>query len=72
MDMNIIQTSITESTFSDLYSFVEEMTPDLEMCLYFCESQGITITDEVFTVIEDLLDNNWSPLTNTNYHDQLH
>ena len=72
MDMNNIQTTITESTFSDLYSFVEEMTPDLEMCLDFCESQGITITDEVFTVIEDLLDNNWSPLIDINYHDQLH
>ena len=72
MDMNNIQTTITESVFSDLYSFVEEMTPDLEMCLDFCESQGITITDEVFTVIEDLLDNNWSPLIDINYHDQLH
>ena len=69
---NTSTTMTTESVFSDLYSFVEEMTPDLEMCLDFCESQGITITDEVFTVIEDLLDNNWSPLTNTNYHDQLH
>lgn len=72
MDMNNTQTTITESTFSDLYSFVEEMTPDLEMCLDFCESQGITITDDVFTLIEDLLDNNWSPLIDTNYNDQLH
>jgi hypothetical protein len=75
MDMNNTQTTITESVFSDLYSFVEEMTPDLEMCLDFCESQGITITDEVFTVIEDLLwnqENNWSPLIDINYHDQLH
>ena len=46
---------ITESVFSDLYSFVEEMTPDLEMCLDFCEAQGITITDDVCTVIGDLL-----------------
>ena len=56
--MNNTQTILTESVFSDLYSFVLEMTPDLEMCLDYCESQGITITDDVFTVIEDLLENN--------------
>ena len=52
---NTSTTMTTESVFSDLYSFVEEMTPDLEMCLDFCEAQGITITDDVYTVIGDLL-----------------
>jgi hypothetical protein len=42
------------------------------MCLDYCESQGITITDDVFTVIEDLLENNWSPLIDITYHDQLY
>ena len=45
----------TESIFSELYSFVEEMTPDLEMCLDYCEAQGIEINDDVYTVIEDLI-----------------
>ena len=53
MDTNQIQ--MTESVFSDLYNFVEDMNPDQEMCLDFCESQGITITDVVFIVIGDLL-----------------
>ena len=53
MDTN--QTQMTESVFSDLYNFVEDMNPDQEMCLDFCESQGITITDVVFIVIGDLL-----------------
>ena len=55
-------TQMTESIFNTLYSFVEDMNPDQEMCLDFCESQGITITDDVFTVISDLLwnkENNW-------------
>lgn len=54
--------AITESTFTALYDFVEEMNPSQEMCLDFCEAQGITITDDVFTVIGDLLwnkENNW-------------
>ena len=61
MDTN--QTQMTESVFSDLYNFVEDMNPDQEMCLDFCESQGITITDVVFIVIGDLLLNkeyNWN------------
>ena len=53
MDTN--QTQMTESVFSDLYNFVEDMNPDQEMCLDFCESQGITITDVVLIVIGDLL-----------------
>ncbi len=46
---------MTETLFSNLYNFVEDMNPDQEMCLDFCESQGITITDDVCTVIGDLL-----------------
>ena len=46
---------MTQTLFSNLYNFVEDMNPDQEMCLDFCESQGITITDDVFTTIDDLL-----------------
>ena len=52
MNMN---TQTTMNIFETLYDFVEEMNPDTEMCLDFCESQGITITDDVFTIICDLL-----------------
>ena len=45
----------SQTVFETLYDFVEEMQPDFEMCLDFCESQGITITDDVCTVIGDLL-----------------
>jgi len=50
-----MSSTVTESVFSTLYNFVEDMNPDQEMCLDYCESQGITITDDVFTVIGDLL-----------------
>ena len=50
-----MNSTVTESVFSDLYDFVEVMNPDQEMCLDFCESQGITITEDVLTVIGDLL-----------------
>lgn len=46
---------MSETTFNNLYDFVNDMTPDLEMCLDFCESQGIKITDDVLTVIDDLI-----------------
>ena len=52
MNMN---TQTTMNIFETLYDFVEEMNPDTEMCLDYCESQGITITDDVFTIICDLL-----------------
>ena len=45
----------SQTVFETLYDFVEEMQPDFEMCLDFCESQEITITDDVCTVIGDLL-----------------
>jgi len=53
--MNNTQINPLHQIYSDLYDFVEEMNPDQEMCLDYCESQGITITDDVFTVIGDLL-----------------
>ena len=52
MNMN---TQTTMNIFETLYDFVEDMNPDTEMCLDYCESQGITITDDVFTIICDLL-----------------
>ena len=56
MDMNTqTNTKMTEYLFSLLYDFVEDMNPDLEMCLDFCESQGIYISDSVYDVITDLL-----------------
>ena len=61
--MNTNQIQMTEAIFSDLYNFVEDMNPDQEMCLDYCEAQGITITEDVFTIIGDLLwnkENNWS------------
>ena len=48
---------MTETTFNTIYNFVEDMTPDMEMTLDFCESQGITITDDVINVIDDLICN---------------
>ena len=63
MDMNTqTNTKMTENLFSLLYDFVEDMNPDMEMCLDFCESQGIYISDSVYDVITDLLwnkENNW-------------
>ena len=52
---SLSNTHMTETLFSNLYNFVETMNPDQEMCLDFCDSQGITITDDVFTTIDDLL-----------------
>ena len=53
--MNNTQINPMHQIYADLYDFVEEMNPDQEMCLDYCESQGITITDDVFTIICDLL-----------------
>ena len=51
----VMNKTTSQTVFETLYDFVEEMQPDFEMCLDFCESQGITITDDVCTVIGDLL-----------------
>ena len=45
----------SQTVFETLYDFVEEMQPDLEMCLDFCESQGIEVTSDVERVIDNLL-----------------
>ena len=42
-------------TYEMLFEFVEEMSPDFEMCVDFLESQDIGITEEVQDVILDLL-----------------
>ena len=42
-------------TYEMLFEFVEEMSPDYEMCVDFLESQDIGINDEVDSVIMDLL-----------------
>ena len=42
-------------TYEMLFEFVEEMSPDFEMCVDFLESQDIGINDEVQDVILDLL-----------------
>jgi hypothetical protein len=38
-----------------LFGFIEEMSPDYEMCVDFIESQDIVVTDEVGDVILELL-----------------
>ena len=42
-------------TYEMLFEFVEEMSPDFEMCVDFLESQDIEINEEVQDVILDLL-----------------
>ncbi len=42
-------------TYEMLFEFVEEMSPDFEMCVDFLESQDIAINEEVQDVILDLL-----------------
>ncbi len=42
-------------TYEMLFEFVEEMSPDFEMCVDFLESQDIGINEEVQDVILDLL-----------------
>ena len=42
-------------TYEMLFEFVEEMSPDFEMCVDFLESQDIGINDEVDSVIMELL-----------------
>ena len=46
---------MTETIFNHLYDFVEEMTPDTEMVIDYCNSQDIEVTDDVVDVINDLI-----------------
>ena len=45
-----------ESIIEDLEQFNQQMKPDYEMMIDYCESQGITVTpkieDIIYTVIE--------------------
>ena len=67
-------TTCTMEAFETLYSFVEEMNPDLEMCYDYCEVHGIEVTKDVDQVIEDLLynreDDSWytDPMSKASYH----
>ena len=47
--------NLSQLTYELLFEFVEEMSPDYEMCVDFLESQDIGITDEVDSVITELL-----------------
>ena len=45
----------SQNAFETLHNFVTEMQPDFEMCLDFCESQGIEVSADVELVIDNLL-----------------
>ena len=47
--------NLSQLAFESLFEFVEEMSPDYEMCVDFLESQDIEIIDEVDYVINELL-----------------
>ena len=46
---------LSQLTYEMLFEFVEEMSPDYEMCVDFLESQDIKVNDEVDQVILELL-----------------
>jgi len=46
---------LSQLTYEMLFEFVEEMSPDYEMCVDFLESQDIGINQEVDQVILELL-----------------
>jgi hypothetical protein len=72
--MNDFDTTCTMKAFETLFSFVEEMNPDFEMCCDYCEAQGIEVIPDVVQVIEDLLINregdSWytDPNSKASYH----
>ena len=47
--------TLSQLTYELLFEFVEEMSPDYEMCVDFLESQDIGINDEVDSIIMELL-----------------
>ena len=47
--------NLSQLVYEMLFEFVEEMSPDYEMCVDFLESQDIGINEEVQDVILDLL-----------------
>ena len=46
---------LSQLTYEMLFEFVEEMSPDYEMCVDFLESQDLIVYDEVDQVILELL-----------------
>ena len=50
-----VMSNLSQLTYELLFEFVEEMSPDYEMCVDFLESQDIGINDEVDAVNMDLL-----------------
>ena len=46
---------MTETIFNTIYDFIYEMSPDFEMCVDYLESQGIIITDDITSVISDVI-----------------
>ena len=46
---------MTDTIFNTIYDFIYEMSPDFEMCVDYLESQGITITDDVLMVIDNVI-----------------
>ena len=56
--------------FQELYSFVNDnffaednVVPDMEMCIDYCEAQDIKVTDDVIDVISDLICNRTNEIT---------
>jgi len=47
--------NLSQLVYEMLFEFVEEMSPDYEMCVDFLESQDIGINQEVDQVILELL-----------------
>ena len=50
-----VMSNLSHLTNEMLFWFVQEMSPDYEMCVDFLESQDIGINDEVDSVIMELL-----------------
>ena len=46
---------MTETIFNTIYDFIYEMSPDFKMCVDYLESQGIIITDDITSVIGDVI-----------------
>ena len=46
---------MTETIFNTIYDFIYEMSPDFEMCVDYLSSQGVTITDDIISVINDVI-----------------
>ena len=54
---------MNNNTYFDLYSFVNDnffaednVVPDMEMCIDYCEAQDIEVTDEILNMIANLIE----------------